>query len=499
MIKIDFLNTKTIFHYVIIMAIALLSGFFLKDGIAILFILLILYFSITKNRFKAIEFFLLWFFISGFFVGQGLIMNLIISNYFAKPAFILLIVFVFNFKYIPRHLYSAKFLITWVIFLVITLLSSITQGQTPFVVISISSFFILYLLLQSKGITNHQYKSYLNLFIAVAVVQTIVSFLQISEIIPASTRMMESDSGGTFLWSAGLDDVASGTFGASASHTTSWYAALISLFMFLMYSFCKRNIYLVFMTISFLQFATVDSKIIMGVTLLMFIYSLFHILKNKSKFKISIQRYITIFVIILISGFGLTIAWNAYYEYSGKITGGNRTNLESIYDSEIKESIISVFENLDEWGKIKGYQFVFEDFIEAEPIRLIWGYGVDGFTSKGKSGYIISKLAPIMQANNLTNSNSGLINVFAKHGFLGFLLFIISITYWFKYNNKGKSDKDIIKTSLLKIYLMFSILVSFLYAIEIAVIPIIAFAGLISILSKLSNFNNNIIIKLKKT
>lgn len=490
MIKFDFINCKSILRYLLIISIALIGGFVLKDIIAVIFLILILYFSVVRNLFRAVEVFLIWFFISGFFIGQSLISSAIIINYVAKPSFLLLIVIAFFINKFPRRLFNTKYLEYWFLFLITVLISSLTQGQTPFVVISISSFFLLFILLQATGISVNQYKSYLNLFVAVAVIQTIVSFMQVSELIPAPSRIMQSDSGGEFLWIAGLDDAASGTFGASASHTTSWYAALIALFMFLMYSYTKRKAYLLFMILSFLQFATVDSKIIMGVTLLMFIFTLYLVLKNKSKFKISAKRYIIIFTIIVATGFGIMIAWNAYYNYYGEKTGGGRTSLEVVYDVEVRESFAFVIDNLSEWGKIMGFKYVFEDFVDTNPIRIVWGYGVDGFTSKGKSGDIIRKLSLNMQANSLTNSSSGLINVFAKHGFLGFILFVVSLFYWYRHNNKGKNSIDLIKTSLLKIYLIFSVLVSFLYAIEIAVIPIIAFGGIISILTVLSKKNN---------
>jgi len=62
--------------------------------------------------------------------------------------------------------------------------------------------------------------------------------------------------------------------------------------------------------------------------------------------------------------FGFFKAWNAYYEFTGKITGGSRTNLNSVYHNEVDESFSLIINNIQDWGKIKGYQYVFEDFVK---------------------------------------------------------------------------------------------------------------------------------------
>jgi len=300
---IDFLEYKTVLRYVLLIAFVLLGGVILKDGIAILFALIIIYFSATKNLYRAIEFFFLWFFISNFFIGQGYITNEFLINYIAKPSFLLFLIFLFSFNKIPKQLLSAKYIIYWLAFLSITLFSSVTQGQSPFVIITISSFFMLYLLLQAKGIHENQYNNLLNLFVAVAIIQTIVSFLQVTQILSPPSRMMENGTGGQFLMTAGLDDVASGTFGAGASHLTSWYASLISLFLLIIWTITKKGKYIVLMVISFLQFATVDSKTIMVVTVLMLAYFIFFLLKERTLFRLSIRKFI--FFIIIISIFSL--------------------------------------------------------------------------------------------------------------------------------------------------------------------------------------------------
>lgn len=490
MLKFDFLAFKTILRYITIITVSLIAGVIMKDGIAIIFALLILYFSITKNLYRAIELFLIWFFISNFFIGQGYITIELISKYIAKPSFLLFVIFLFFINKIPQRFSHARFVKVWIIFLILTFLSAITQGQSPFVIITISSFFILFLLIQAKGITQDQYFNILNLFIAVAIIQTAVSFLQVSELITAPSKIMVDESGGEFEWAAGLDDVASGTFGAAASHITSWYAALISMFMILMWSLTKNNNYLIILAITFLQFATVDSKIIMGVTILMLCFMLFYILKQKSKFRISPVRYIGIILFMAVGAFVFTKAWNSYYEYYGEKTGGSRSDLNTVYETEAKGSVNLILSNISDWGKIRGYHYVFEDFIENEPIQLIWGYGIQGYEFNTKMGYIESKDTEIMRLNSLTKSRSGLIKQFATSGLVGFTFFIISIFLWYKQNNKKLiNNYDLIKSSLLNIFLPFTLLAAFLYSIDTSSISLITFAAIISIYTKLSEYS----------
>lgn len=488
MFKLDFLAYKTIFRYLIIIAVSLIAGAIIKDGIAIIFALLILYFSLKNNLYRAIETFSVWFFISNFFFGQGYITIELISKYIAKPSFLLFVIFLFFINKIPQRLLHARFVKVWIIFLILTLLSAITQGQSPFVIITISSFFMMYLILQAKGLDQKQYMKLLNLFVAVAIIQTVVSYLQVSGLIAPPTKTMDLGSGEKFEWTAGLDDVASGTFGAAASHITSWYAALISIFMILMWSSTKNNNYLVILSITFLQFATVDSKIIMGVTILMLCFMLFYLLKQKNKFRISPVRYIGIIIFMAVGAFGFLKAWNSYYEYYGEKTGGTRSDINAVYETEAKGTMNLILSNISDWGKIRGYQYVFEDFIENKPIQLIWGYGIQGYEYNTKMEYIESMDTEIMQLNNLTRSRSGLIKQFATSGLIGFILFIAAFYLWYKRNNQRIiNDFDLISKSLLKIFLPFSLLAAFLYPIDITSIPLIAFAAIISIYLRLSD------------
>ena len=495
-LKYDFLNYKTVIFYVLAMTAALLGGVILKDYIALVFVVGILWFCFSNNLFRALELFLIWFFIANFFIGQGYLTIELLSKYISKPYFLLVIIFVFFFKYIPKRFLFPKYIIFWILFLIVSFLSATTQGQSPFGLITASSFFLLFMLMQARGIKRDHYYKFLNLFVAAAVIQTGVSVLQVLQIIPPPSEMMDNGSGGQFLWVAGLDDVASGTFGPAASPNTSWFAALMVLFMLIMWVFSKRNIYLLFMVIALMQFATVDSKTILAVTFFMLGFTLFYMFKERQRFKVKIHRYVAIIVILGGVTLGFISVWNEYYKYSGIQTG--RTDLNSVYEDEAKASVSIILENLEDWGKIKGFKYVFDDFVETNPLQLIWGYGIQGFDYNGKFGLLQRKDAPLMRSSNLTNSSSGLITQFAVSGFVGFFLWLITFLVWF-YSVKGRVSNifDFIKRALLFIFFPFSFFAFFIYGIGMMSIPLTTFATIISIYIRFSEINK-VEIKLRK-
>jgi hypothetical protein len=501
MLKLDFLDFKIIIRYLLVISTILMAGKYLKDAIAILFIFTILYFLITKNVYKTIEIFLIWFFISGFFIGQGYITMGYVSKYIAKPSFLLFVIFIYFFFQIPSKLVHSGFVGVWILYLFIALLSVVKQGQSPFVIITASSFFMMFLLLQAADISGEQYNKLLNLFIAVAILQTAVSYLQVSQIIAPPSKIMEDGAGGTFQWEAGLDDVASGTFGAGLSFNTSWYATLISLFMLLMWGLTKNSKYLIVLPLVFLQFATVDSKTIMGVTALMLTYTLYYLFKKSSIFNISVGKFLFFITFLLIGVFGFIKAWNTYYVYYGKETGGNRTDIGAVYNNEAKSSLNLILENIGDWGKIRGFQYIFNDFVNNEPTQLIWGYGIQGYTINGKRRYIERQDAPIMQLNNLTSSRSGLITLFATNGLLGFILFIMAVSFWYRgIKCRETNQYEHILSGMLKIYLPFSILAAFVYTVALTSIPLITFAAIISIYMRISDdYNNSALLHFPKT
>lgn len=494
--NIDFLNYKVIIGYVTVMLISVFSGSFLKDGIALIYVLCVIYYCFKQNLFKVLEVFIIWLSISNFFIGQGYITFDFTSKYIAKPSFLLFVIFLFYIKKIPIKFFKTNYIYVWIIFLILTLLSSITQGQSPFVVITVSSFFLAFLILQVNDIPRIKLPRILNLVVAIAILQTIVSILQVSGMISPPSTIMPDGSGGYFKWEAGIDDVASGTFGPAASSTTSWFASLIALFMLFVWAFTKKNKYLFVLMLVLIQFATVDSKTILGITIIMFVFAIIRIIKKIRVFKINFKKVFFILIYFSIFSFGFFKAWNAYYEYTGKTTESQRTDVKTVYQNEALESLNTIWDNIQDWGKIKGFEYIFDDFVQNNPFQLIWGYGLQGFDFNGKGAYIQSKDTPLMQLNNLTNSTSGLITQFAVSGFIGFIFFIAAIFFWFFKNLTASKNKfGVIKNEMLIIYFPFSIFAMFIYGNNLNSIPIIICVVIISIYDKLSkSMNSNLIL-----
>ena len=491
--SIDFLDYKIVIKYLLLFTFLLFAGNYFKDFVGITISFFVLLFVLTGNLYKSIELYLIWLFSYGFYLGQGYLTIEVLSKYVVKPSFLLFIIFSLSFTKIPAELKKTKFIFVWILFLLITILSAIFHKQSVLVIITLSSFYILYLILSARLFTVYQYKKILNIFIATAIMQTIVSFLQISQMISPSTTILDDGSGGKYEWAAGLDDVASGTFGPVSSHIVSWYAAIIALLSILIWTITKKKKYIVVACLTFIQFAMVDSKIIMGVTILMMLYLLYFLNRHRRVFQLNIHRLIFLIIIVCGIGFGLFKGWDHYYKYISD-SGGDKSmrGLQNVYEKQIL-SKKTLFEYLPQWGKIQGFRSVFEDFMESDLLGIIWGYGIQGFSYNEKGNYILNKDTPIMRINNFTNSRYSLIDQFAQSGLIGFTLFFISILFWYKYNIIiEKFDRiSMINNCLLKFGTFFTFLAAFLYSISITSIVVIAFAGVIASLKNYSTINKN--------
>ncbi len=490
---IDFLHIRKLAKYLVLFAAILLGGFIAKDLFAVLIVAILAYFIITNKFFRSIETWLIWSFLYGFYSGQGYFTNDFISKYLAKPSFLLFVIFLFFYNTISKSLKAADFFTVWLCFLGLSLIGLFYHAQPPFVIITISSFFLIYLLFRSKRLDSKQCICLLNLFVAVAILQTIICVMQVSQLIPPPSKMMDDGNGGQFEWIAGLDDVACGTFGPVAAHLVSWYQSLIVLFCILVWSVCRKTKYLVLVIIILAQFATVDSKTIMGVMVLMMLYLLYYINKHRIKFRLNIRKVLGIAFTAVIMGVVLLQAWDFYYKYQNASGGAeSRPDLNTVYKKEVVRSGNLMLDNFSDWGKFQGFRYVLEDFLYEDPLEVIWGYGLQGYTYNGKRSFIENKDTPFMQLNNFTRSRSGLIQYFAQTGLVGMILLFLSLILWSRYNIKRKNinEIDLIINSLIKIFLPFTLLCAFIYSVSLTGITVIGFAAMIGLLKKYSEIVN---------
>jgi hypothetical protein len=373
---------------------------------------------------------------------------------------------------------KTKFLFIWLAFLLITILSELSNNHRLLIPYSISAPFLIYFILSSKQLTLIQLKQLLNLFIAVAVFQTAISFLQLYEIIPLPKRVVGDSFGGQVEFITGLDDAAYGTF--NSSYVLSWFQSLISFLLFIVWAINKKNKYLFFSFLIIIQYITVDSKTVLAVTLAMVLYFVLFVINKNAIFRINLQKIFFLLFFLFLISFSVSYGLNNYYN-------NNLSGTEDAKEIVTKSSNI-VINKWTEWGKIRGFQYVYDDFIEEGNLEVIWGYGLESYKYNGKMGYIERKDTQLMQLNNATRSRSGLITHFAQSGILGFILLFSSIILWYKYNLKNNTSTDValVLKVLLKIFLFFSFFVSFLYALDFSTMVILCFFAIVAILKNYS-------------
>src|SRR5882762_9095867 len=136
-------------RYSVALAILLLTGSVIKDGIAIVITLVIIYFCfVEKQIYKAIVLWLLWFFVYGFYVGHRFFSIGIIENHIAKPHYLLFLIFLASItqrqkRVLGIELIPSRALRVWLIFCAIVFCGSIYYMKFPSVIIAYSSIFLI--------------------------------------------------------------------------------------------------------------------------------------------------------------------------------------------------------------------------------------------------------------------------------------------------------------------------------------------------------------------
>lgn len=486
----DFVAYKSIMRYLLIFTVVLFGGSVAGEAFALLVVGIICFYMASQRLFKTMEWWIIWLICFGFYQGQLFIKTEAISKYIAKPSFLLFVIFIVFFHKIPARAKLSRYIMVWIAFLALALMSLLYHGESPFVIITASAFFVIYLTLKGTTISREHCYQLFNLFTAATILQTTVCILQVAQIIPPSSRMMDDGSGGQFEWIAGLDDVACGTFGPVSGHLVSWYVSMMALFFILVWTINRKSKYVVLAGIALLQFATIDSKTIMAVMAVMMIYLFFYLTKHRRPFRLPARKLGSFAVTGATMAFCLFLGWNFYYEYQNREGGAlNRSNFNEVYEAEIKKSQELIMENIGDWGKIKGFSYVFRDFVESDPLGVFWGYSLQGYNYNGKMSYIESMDTPIMQLNNFTRSRSTFIVQFAQSGLIGFFLFLLGLFLWYKFNSRTQpvNDIDLVRIGMVKIFLPFTMVAAFLYNITLTSVTLVSFSAIISLLKHYSD------------
>jgi hypothetical protein len=227
----------------------------------------------------------------------------------------------------------------------------------------------------------------------------------------------------------------------------------------------------------------------MGVMICMMVYLFYYLTKNRFKFRLPVRKLGSFAVMAGVMGFLLFLGWDYYYSYQNKEGGAiGRGNFNDVYEAEIKKSQDAILDNIGDWGKVKGFSYIYTDFKETDPFEALWGYGLLGYNFNGKMSYIESKDTPLMQLNNFTRSRSTFIIQFAQSGLIGFFLYLLAVGLWYKYNTKTVSANpvDLIRTSMVKIFLPFTIVAAFVYNMSLTSVTLVCFAAIVSLLKQYS-------------
>jgi hypothetical protein len=451
------ISFQKIFLYTLFIIAYLATGSFLKEAIVIIVLILAVTFFITKHYNYLLFLLILWSFTYKFFIGQGFIHGNTFNSAIDKIMYLfLLIVYIKDMKY--TGVFFKKLINIHIIFFVFLIFSFFLNQYNFFRVFNRFTYFFLFIIIYQSNFLNKWYFNIICLIFAIGIVQILVGYAQYSGIINPPQRFVEEISGAISEHIAGLDDAASGTFGAYTSNDTSWFLSFLSL-LSVSFAFFYKNIKFILLAgFLLLQYAFVDSKTAITVTIIMFAIFFYYSNKYKYSLKIKTNRIILYFILIIGFGFGLINLWSGYYKTIG-------TNFNKITEVSYKATFNTVLNNIDKWGKFKGFEYVAEEQYKEHFAKVFLGFGIGQYTWANRMHKIEQKDYYLMKLNNITRSRSSFIKHFAETGITGMILLFIIYFYIWKWlrlttfaTTFGKTIKLIYKP-----FLITSFIFAFLY------------------------------------
>ncbi|MCK5134016.1 MAG: hypothetical protein KAR40_17940 [Candidatus Sabulitectum sp.] len=373
-----------------------------------------LFFIVSKSNSNYILFLIFWLYISNFYGGQGWITNSAVAKLINARYYIFFVFIVYFNKLSTRNSFDNNMLIWTVIYLILIIFRDIVVSHTFGLGILIIPYYVyVYYIIQLPSNTAFN-NNLFNLLIAIGILQLIVSVMQVNGIIPPPIATPSGLYAGFALVKSGIDDAAVGTMGSIASNQTSWLGTILFLFLGTIGFLKNSNRISMFSLLFLVQYSTVDSKTLLGTTIVAFVLLLIKL----NIFNILFSR--RVFTLLLILAFGLLMhnRINAYYMQFNTV--GVEAPKENIFSS-----VQNIISNFNEWGKIKGFATLYNDFISQSGLTLLIGDNISIFDAN--SSVLLADVS-IMSSNNLTNSISAWISLFARGGLLGLGLII-----WFYY------------------------------------------------------------------
>lgn len=405
------ISPRIVSKYLILYSLALILGRILGSFIFLVPVAAMMYCLYVRNVDKALIFLVFWSYVFQFFKGQGWIDSQTIFRYLVKPnLYILILLFLtltrLNFKdRLPLRCILWSVFMTLAIFLGYAYHSiySITMIAYPVYI------YLFVLIVSTRHNLPHFLKILFNLLIAIALLQLLLSILQVTGAIPRplalNVDMRFYDAG----MESGADDAATGTMGTARSTVTSWICTIVSMYL-LSYAIQISHVGLAAVSLVFLfQYMTVDSKTGVAMTGI----ALILLLALHGFRKMLLSRRIRIFVVLVL---GIAILYFGIQYYYAELISPGRAGRQ-IPISRVRSTFEVVSENTTEWGKVAGFVYLTKDFFDSDWALFLVGYGHEQYD------YFLEDIDPEeMQLNNLTRSKSSIIYFYAQFGVIGLLL-----------------------------------------------------------------------------
>lgn len=405
---------------------------------------------VINMRDKCILFIIMWMYLYNFFLGQMWVYDLQVVK-IINPSYYIFILLIFEYK--KFHIINKydKYLAIWTVcYLVVQSFGALIHGQFGIgIILYPYGIYIYYILVYAPHMSQFTNKL-VNLLIAIGLMQVLLSFMQAYGVI--SRPLVFQDLYVSV--SAGIDDAASGTMGTGQSNVTSWICTVLFIFFLSLGFIKKKKIYIILSLIFLAQYASVDSKTALMITL----YSVIILLYKISRLKISYRKYIGTILMILLFGILLYSMINTFYM--------NISDEGIEYSKEaISVTAVQIIADIQNWGKVAGFSNLTGMLLNDNPIYILFGYGRGNYTYLDRRKEIMDLDTPIMMLNNATNSNSSFLSEYGSGGLFGLIMVVSLLMILYNSVKKQRYVTDIGKSYLIsgKVMIIGSAIFMFVY------------------------------------
>lgn len=419
----EIIDFKVVRNWFLVVIAYFLCGYATRAyfGFFTLFLFFYLYYS--KKYEYMLYLLILWIYIYEYFNGiRYLPENSVTINITPFLGVVIIAIHMLGWKGLFYEKFYRKIIYAHIVFITFILLSNIINGIGLLKLLRFFTYFILFLAISISNFEIGVYRKIYNQIIAIGLFQIPIAMAQYLKILPApkirdlSISHMEVDI------QLHLDDAACGTFGPASSPDLSLFLTFLSFLFIIQFIISKKYIFLYIGIFLLLQYVVVDSKTVLGITIL--IGSLIFLINKNLRDKLLKIINFKILLIVVVFSAGFYISIKKYYERG--LYEDNESKLEDIqYMLDFTKDVVVT--HIDEWGKIKGFTHVAKLQEKKGGIKnVIFGFG------SGETWYrsVIQKKTYHRffiggYANHFLDTSSTMITLFAEIGIVGLLLFIL--------------------------------------------------------------------------